>query len=177
MSEVSKQDYAYVLGVDPGTTTGLAVVRYNLANHGKPEAVWSDQLPWDEAAGKLEVSLENLRRILDAGGAKSVACACEKFTINAQTAQRGQSGAEDALGMIGVARRNCYLTGVEFIKPEQASAAKKLVNDAMLKRLKLYSPMMVHSNDAARHAVLYAIKRRLFNLRWLVDSGPLPEIG
>lgn len=161
--------YVYVLGVDPGTTTGLAVARFDGDCLGKPEAVWSDQLPWQDACESAERVLESFRKKLDTGEAVRAVAACEKYTINAQTAQRGQAGADDALGMIGVIRRNCHLTGVEFIKPEQASAAKNLVKDDILKRLGLYAPVMVHSNDAYRHAVLFAIKQKLMNLRWLVS--------
>lgn len=170
MSEVNKAGYVYVLGVDPGTTTGLAIVRYDPGNLGKPMSVWADQLPWQDAASRVEWALGRMRGHLDDGSAARAVAACEKYTINAQTAQRGQAGADDALGMIGVVRRNCELTKVEFLKPEQASAAKNLVKDEVLKLLGMYGPGMVHANDAYRHAVLFAIKHKIMNLRWMVEG-------
>lgn len=167
MTETSPQ-YAYVLGVDPGTTTGLALARFDLQESGRPSAVWGEQLLWSEAARQVELRLERMRQLLDSGKAGSAAVACEKFTLNAQTAQRGQGPAEDALGMIGVIRRNCELTSVKLAKLEQASAAKNLVQDEVLKLCELYAPGLSHVNDAYRHAVLYAVKSGIMRAVWLV---------
>jgi hypothetical protein len=168
MTETNTARYAYVLGIDPGTTTGLALARFDAEERGRPHAVWGAQEAWDEAAASVETRLEGLRRLLDAGEASSVTAACERFTINAQTAQRGQGPAEDALGMVGVVRRNCLLTGVTFGPLEQASAAKRLIRDDVLRSNGLYAPGLTHVNDAYRHALLYAIKSKLMHASWLV---------
>lgn len=157
----------YILGVDPGTTTGLAVA---LFSRGEPTAMWSDQLPWDEASDALARTLENMRRFMDAAPGVTALAVGEQFQINAQTAQRGQRGAEDALGMLGVLRREARLTGVELAPLQQASAAKNLCRDRALRALKLYAPGLVHVNDAYRHAVTCALKRRLLATKLLLGG-------
>ncbi len=156
MTETIKPKAWYVLGVDPGTTTGLAVVKfYHIP--GRPELGWQDELPWDEAADKVRSTLAWLGKGVDSRTILAVA-ACEEFTINSQTAQRGQSGAADSLGMNGVVRHYAHLNHIAYAKPESASSAKKTVSDPVLKALDLYAVGMKHASDAARHCVLHSIK-------------------
>lgn len=161
--------YVYILGVDPGTTTGLAIARFNLTDDGRPEAVWSGELDWHNACEQIERRLEQFHINLDLNQAEKCIAVCEQYIINAQTAQRGQQGANDALGMIGVVRRNCQLAGIEFADPQQASAAKNLIRDSILKRLHFYAPAQPHVNDAYRHATLYAVKR-IMSTKYLVGE-------
>lgn len=168
MTEASK---AYILGVDPGTTTGLALLALG-ANRGRPMAVSGGQLDWDQAASWVEKTLSKMRAALDAGEVLQVVAVCEMFAINANTAKRGQKGADDAMGMIGVVRRNCALTGVEYAGQQQASSAKSLVKDDVLKHMNLYAPALGHVNDAYRHAVTLALRRKLMDPRWLIGENP-----
>lgn len=149
--------HGLVLAIDPGTTTGLAVLECHLPDVSAPTAIWSEQLDWDKATEAVAWWLERLRHSHDIDN-YAVAAVCEKFQINPQTARKGQQGAEDALGMIGVVRRECRLTHIEFVPPQQASAAKNMVKDDTLKSLNLYSPGLSHCNDAYRHALLHAVK-------------------
>jgi hypothetical protein len=166
MTETNTTRSACVLACDPGTTTGLSMVSFDPLD-GKPTWIWGDQLDWHEAAGQVERRLEKMRTRLDSGQLAAAVAVCEQFTVNAQTATRGQKGAQDAMGMIGVVRRNCELTKIKFAPLQQASAAKKLVLDDTLKRLQLHAPVMVHINDATRHALLYAVKAKLMPPAWL----------
>jgi hypothetical protein len=156
-----------VLGVDPGTTTGLAVIELDLSLQGRPRVVWTDQLAWEEAARQVERRMQLLNMALSEGVCTRAAVAPEKFTLNAQTAQRGQGPAEDAMGMLGVVRHYAAAYGVETGKMEQASAAKKLVGDDVLEGLRLYKKGQKHANDALRHAVLFAVKRGWMHGSWL----------
>lgn len=149
----------YVLGVDPGTTTGLALAAFGV---DAPAAVWSDQLPWDEASDELARRLEELRYIRDSEQGDAIAVG-ERFIINAKTAQKGQQGAEDAMGMLGVLRRECRLTGVELAPLQQASAAKNMVRDDALRSMHFYAPGVPHANDAYRHVVFLAVRMKLMN--------------
>jgi hypothetical protein len=147
-----------VLGVDPGTTTGIALAVFSPIDF--PMAIWSDQLAWDDASDAVARQLERMRRQLDRGTIWRAVAVGERFTVNAQTARRGQSGAEDAMQMLGVLRREARLTGVEQAKLQQASTAKSLVKDPILRNLKLYAPGLVHVNDAYRHVVAWALSNR-----------------
>lgn len=158
METMEMRGHTAVLGVDPGTTTGLALALFRF--DGLPVGVWSDQLPWDEASDAVAARLEDMRRRVDAGSLDRAVAVGERFTINAQTAQRGQAGAEDALGMLGVLRREARLTGVELAKLQQASTAKSLCKDQILRNLRLYAPGLVHVNDAYRHAVVWAMSNK-----------------
>jgi Holliday junction resolvasome RuvABC endonuclease subunit len=158
-----------VLAIDPGTTTGLAVVRFDGGNLGAPSAIWSDQLDWDAACERISYWLERLREMRDHQDV-TVAAVGEMFQINANTARRGQQGCDDALGMLGVAQYICRLTGVEFAPRQHASAAKKLVTDDALRAMRLYGPGLVHANDASRHAALLAVKRHWMEPIFLVRS-------
>lgn len=159
--------YVCVLGVDPGTTTGLAVCRFDAADGGRPEAVFGAQQEWQTACQSVEHLLEGFRQDLDAGRIEDAYAVREQYIINANTAQRGQQGADDALGMNGVVRRNAMLTRIKCPEPQQASAAKNLVQDGTLRRLNLFSPGLTHVNDAYRHALLFATKQKLMMGAWL----------
>lgn len=157
--------FAYALGVDPGTTTGLAIVRFIMQDDGRPELVWSDQLAWQEACAQVEHRVELLGRMRE-GGISAVATV-ELYTINAQTAQRGQGGANDAIGMTGVVRRECFKNNLEFRNNQQASAAKTLIPDITLKALDLFHRGAGHANDAMRHALYLGTKNKWMANRWL----------
>lgn len=145
-----------VLGVDPGATTGLCLVR--LEGGSPPAAVWRDQAPWHDAA-------ERVRRFLTT--AEPHPCdkvvAVERFMVNAKTAQRGQQYIEDAIGMIGVCRLYAHGYAAPLVM-ESSSAAKKVVDDDALRALDLYASGRKHANDAARQAALYGVKRGLVHL-------------
>lgn len=158
----------YVLAVDPGTTTGLALVYID--EYHEPTVVWSAQLSWNEASDALAFRLRQTQAIC-AGQEKRVIAVGEKFVVNAKTAQRG--GAEDAIGMLGVLRRECRLAGVELAPLQTAQSAKNLVSDEALKAMSLYHKGEKHVNDALRHAVFLAVKRKLMDPRWLI-GGPRP---
>src|SRR4051812_42668797 len=101
----------YILGVDPGATTGLALLRVNTPLEPldlelfveRPDAVWSDELPWDAASDEIARRVKHLAH-LKAAGHRAVAVG-ERFMVNAKTAQRGQEYVEAAMFMLGVLKR------------------------------------------------------------------------
>lgn len=157
----------YILGVDPGTTTGLSIVAFDLEARGRPSLAWHVQLPWtnacDAAAQKIAV-LVKLSEVDRAG------VVCEQFTITAKTAQRGQQEAEDALGMNGVIRRICEVTKVRQYQKQQASAAKTPMSDKLLRSLDIYAVGMKHANDATRHALLCGSKQGLIHSSYFAGA-------
>ncbi len=150
---------ARVLGIDPGQTTGLAVVEFSQARQSAT-AVWSEQMDWDNAADEIERRVGSVQVI-----------AGERFMVNVQTARRGQEYVEAAMFMLGVCRREARRADIELVL-EASSAAKKLVTDDVLKHLRLFPPGLTHAQDAARQAVLYAVKRRLVDPRSLLPESP-----
>lgn len=147
---------AYVLGVDPGTTTGLSVVRFDVEDQGKPSLAWFGQFPWDMACDRLADRLRLMNVLKGREPASSFTAVGEKFTINSKSAQRGQMYIEDSMGMLGVLRREARLAGVPTAPLQQASAVKRLVSDLVLKMMHLHRPGLKHANDATRHAVACA---------------------
>lgn len=150
--------YAHVLGVDPGETTGLAAVRFDTVGVGAA-LVWADQLPWRAAADEIGRRSQRWADRL----------AVERYVVNAKTSTKGQAPVESAIGMVGVCRLAGGLHGVEVVL-ETASSAKKLVTDQVLKNLRLWSPGLGHANDAARQAVLMAVKRGWLTGRALLGA-------
>jgi hypothetical protein len=143
------------------------------ADNGVLQAVWSDQLAWEPATDELSRRLEFMREVRERNQTQTVV-ACERFTINPQTSQRGQGGVLDAIGMIGVARYICGLTGVEMATLQMASAAKNLVKNDTLKALGLHAPGLVHVQDAFRHAVLLLVARKWIDPRSLLPAKDTP---
>lgn len=165
----SRPSPVMVLAVDPGTTTGLALLALDPADGGRPHAVWSDQLQWREAANAVDRRLGQLKEGLESGKLGAAHVVAEKFTVNPQTASRGQQGIEDAIGLRGVVRWLCGVRGLDYVGTQDASSAKSLVKDETLKGLRLYTPGMKHSNDAYRHAVLFGVRAKLIDTRHLLE--------
>lgn len=162
----------YVLGVDPGTVTGMALAMFYNDTLARPAAVWSDQLQWDEASDALALRLRELAALTANQDGSAALAVGERFVVNAKTAQRGQGPAEDAMGMLGVLRREARLAGVQVAPLQKASDVMTLVQDQALKNLGLHSPSLVHCNDAYRHVVGCALKRRLLLPTYLLGRVP-----
>lgn len=146
-----------VLGVDPGTTTGLAVLD---VGGPVPQALYRRQFEWNDAGDSVSRWTAQMRMALGEGRLVRAVVTCERFTVSPATARRGQSYIEDAMGMIGVVRRACAINGIEMVYG-QVSAAKKLVSDDMLKKFGLHERGQKHSNDAFRHCMLFCVKTHL----------------
>lgn len=162
----------YVFGIDPGSTTGLAIAQFGPHRLTEPLALTSNQRPWDEASDSIQSALRALADRQQFEECDVVAVG-EKFIVNAKTAQRGQSGVEDAMGMLGVLRYLCRVSGVTLAPLQAAQPVKNLVTDEALRAMHLYAPGMMHVNDAYRHTVFYAINNKLLHPRFLLEKSPL----
>jgi hypothetical protein len=138
----------YVIGIDPGVTTGLAQVVF----YGTGYAALQDSGECD-----FEASVHWLRRALAATRGSNRAMVTEKFIITHRTATINAPG--DSLEMIGVSRLLAYDEGMKLAR-QAPSEAKALVSNEMLREIGVWSKgTKGHSIDAMRHATLYAVRQ------------------
>jgi hypothetical protein len=135
MSELPR----FVLGIDPGKTTGVAL--YDLLTDHLDGA----ELAEDEVGRWLEFMIAGVRPVV----------ACEAFVITQHTARNSQ--APWSLEIIGVARHLAATHGCRF-ELQAASAAKAFATDARLKALGWWRPGKGHMADAQRHTLLFLVK-------------------
>ncbi|MCW2763864.1 MAG: hypothetical protein JWR85_4065 [Marmoricola sp.] len=129
--------HGWVLGIDPGKVTGLAL--YNI-NTG---AMTTEEEP-DGRAVVMEKWIE----------AFGPAVAVEAFVITAQTHKN--SAAPWSLWGIGVARHLAHKYGVPFTIQGQ-SASKNFSTDKKLKALGWYVRGKPHGVDAQRQVLLWLV--------------------
>ena len=125
------------VGVDPGTTTGLAVLR--LTGDGWIAA--HDQIVGpDEAAYWIRKHCEG----------QFVELVYETFYIGNRTLQAANKGVFDALNLVGWIAIECAeWIGVRLYP--QSPSEGKTVKSPLLKSMGLYNPGLRHANDAMRH--------------------------
>lgn len=155
-----KNKLRWIVGLDPGESTGLLVLRitdYYLL----PAAVHARyQGPPAEALTRLEAVVREA-----ALWQEDVLIAGERFTVTDKTGKR--SAQPTPLKVLGAAEQLAYqYTNVEFTLQSPADA-KKLADNARLRDLDFYTsasdvscPDANDVNDAARHALLGLMRRR-----------------
>ena len=126
-----------MLGVDPGGTTGLALIEFDATS--EPKLLWVHQVP-DGLKGFLHWH--------DSTDAKWDFVVCESFTVRP--------------GVHGVDITPSYIIGaIEALEAKvskiyyQPPSQKPLCDDSVLKKIGMYSPGMGHANDATRHGIIY----------------------
>lgn len=130
-----------ILGVDPGTTTGLAVI--NATGVREATMIYTAQVPADEMPHVMQWLIE---------GRYADLIALEKFTISRRTIEVSrQSDPLDVIG--GVKWLAALATPPIPVKMQQASDAKTAYTDEELKSLDLKCTG-AHARDAMRHALL-----------------------
>jgi hypothetical protein len=140
-----------VIAVDPGKTTGLAVIAYS---GEAPVLVSSKEL----AAYPFAAALSDELRAARAAGSV-VELVCERFIINAQTIKNSQ--APFSLEQIGIMKYVVHAGGFdpESIHFQSPSDAKKLFTNDALKRLGFWhTGGGGHALDAMRHGLLRLAK-------------------
>lgn len=142
-----------ILGLDPGVTTGWAIVEY--ADDAQPVLLHNGQIAdghkgfinyWDE--------LPSFDFVV-----------CESFTLRE--------------GIRGVNIEPAYVIGaLEAIKPAeihyQTPALKSLCDNDALKRLNMYVRGQQHARDAIRHAIVFLKKNYhlpTLTLGWMYDEN------
>lgn len=141
-----------VLAVDPGKATGLALFEYEAGS--EPTLLWSLEVQQHEYAGPIRAALQSA---IETGTELRVAC--ERFTINAQTAKNAQ--APYSLEQIGILKQ-CLLDvarGADDIYFQAPADAKALFPNPGLKKLGYWHVGGEgHALDAIRHGLLCLVK-------------------
>lgn len=143
----------FVLGVDPGKATGVALYNRHLLpddpKFGHFVQQWSSDVPtfvdwaW-EAIPALAVT--------------GVYVACERFDITPTTARLGREKENWSIEQAGVLRHLCRRHGQEFVLQDRATP-KKMASNEHLRSVGWYVKGPDHVNDATRHVVV-ALARR-----------------
>jgi hypothetical protein len=142
----------YVLSVDPGKATGIALLY--LAKDEDPKIIFSGEAQPEEFAGVVRNILEDFTEDYSA-----LTVVCEKFTINAQTVRNSQ--APYSLEQIGALKQILQDFGIdrESIVWQMPVDAKKMFPNETLKTLEIWHKGGEgHANDALRHALLRLVK-------------------
>lgn len=141
-----------ILAVDPGKTSGVALVLWNGGSDDKPQLVVSEEVTAETYASVIESAL------LTAGfDSEKIIVVCERFVINQQTVRNSQ--APYSLEQIGVLKQLCRVSRFapppEDIKFQAPVDAKNMFPNPALKKLEIWHKGGEgHALDAIRHALL-----------------------
>lgn len=139
----------YVLSVDPGKATGMAL--FSLETGQEPVMLWSGEYQQHEYAVPIREALATVQGDLEV--------VCERFTINAQTLRNSQS--PYSLEQIGILKQ-CMLDAgrkAEDIVFQAPADAKAMFPNEALKFLEYWHRGGEgHALDAIRHALLRLVK-------------------
>lgn len=127
------------IGVDPGTTTGLAVLR--IVGDGWVAA-------HEQIAGPHDAAYW-IRKHCDG---QFIELVYETFYIGVRTLKAANKGVFDALNLVGWINVECAEWVGTRLYPQSPSEGKTVKNPP-LKAMGLYNPQMRHANDAMRHIV------------------------
>lgn len=129
-------DYKYVLGMDPGGTTGIAMLRYT--DTTQPELIYLHQ---------QENGLEGFYNFFNGTNPNpDVTIVSESFTI-----REGVHGADVTPLRIEGAQYVYWGNDVVYQEP----AMKSLIKESWLKEQNLWTPGKRHQMDALIHALVY----------------------
>lgn len=142
----------FVLAVDPGKATGMALFSYDSGQ--EPTLVWSVEVQQEEYAAPIRASLDAAKMMNI-----EIDIVCERFTINAQTVKNSQ--APFSLEQIGILKQ-CLLdhgrltTDIYFQSPADAKA---MFDNTKLKKLEYWHKGGEgHALDAIRHGLLHMVR-------------------
>lgn len=148
----------FVLSVDPGKATGMALFSFEKGE--EPVMLWSKELQFEEYAAPIREAYAQC--------GPELLVVCERFTINAQTVRNSQ--APFSLECIGVLKQIMLDNGVpvDAIKMQSPADAKAMFDNKKIKKLEYWhTGGEGHALDAIRHGLLYLVK-----LGW----NPLPRL-
>jgi hypothetical protein len=144
----------YVLSVDPGKATGMALFSFELGS--EPVLEWSIEVQQHEYAKPIRDVLASLEI------EPTLDIVCERFTINAQTVRNAQ--APYSLEQIGILKQCLMDAGrsADDIYFQAPANAKAMFDNPKLKKLGYWHKGGEgHALDAIRHGLL-----KLINLGW-----------
>jgi hypothetical protein len=139
----------YVLAVDPGKATGMAL--FSLESGQEPVLIWSGEFQQEEYAKPIRDTLALYGDTLDV--------VCERFTINAQTVRNSQ--APYSLEQIGILKQCLMDAGrkPDDIYFQSPADAKAMFDNKKLKKLEYWHKGGEgHALDAIRHGLLKLVK-------------------
>jgi hypothetical protein len=139
----------YVLSVDPGKATGMALFSFSIGE--EPELIWSKELQQNEYAEPIRSVLKDVDVNVD--------IVCERFTINAQTVRNSQ--APFSLEQIGILKQCLMDAGrpADDIYFQSPADAKAMFTNQALKKLEYWHKGGEgHALDAIRHGLLRLVK-------------------
>jgi hypothetical protein len=141
----------YVLSVDPGKITGMALFSYEYGS--EPVMEWSKELEQDEVADIVRNTIwtPTIRYNIDV--------VCERFVINAQTVRNSQ--APYSLEVIGIVKQCLKDNGraMDDIYFQTPADAMTMFDNKKLKKLDYWHVGGGgHALDAIRHALLRLVK-------------------
>lgn len=148
-----RRSFRYVVGVDPGLSTGLSVLAID------PQAQ-RPVYPHLLYQGGSEEALRLLRGVLASAVASNdlALVAAERYTVTERTGRR--SSQPLPLQIIGQVTLLARDYGAKFIL-QSPSDAKRMISNALLRRVELYTwpstvgrPDANDVNDATRHALV-----------------------
>jgi hypothetical protein len=147
----------YILSVDPGKATGLALLEWSLGSD--PRIVKTAEAQPHEFASFVRESISLcLEFEMDLG--TDLLVVCERFVINAQTARNSQ--APYSLEQIGVLKQCLRDAGIDeesILWQSPADAKAMFPNEALKKVGYWHRGGEGHAQDALRHALLCLVKK------------------
>lgn len=153
----------YVIAVDPGKATGVALLSYSDAMDN-PSLLGSYEVQPHEFAPRIRNLIGQMH--LD----DDFAIVCERFTINAQTVRNSQ--APYSLEQIGVLKQTMRDNSIDentIVWQTPADAKSLFPNPALKKVGTWHVGGEGHANDAIRHGLLYMVKTVKWVPRVLLD--------
>jgi hypothetical protein len=147
----------YVLAVDPGLMSGLAVVERE-----GPRLVYSAELGWEDLDDQVNAWLHHY-------GPGQVNVAAERFTITVATGKKSQ--ATWSLECIGMLRSWSRSRGQGAVALYSPADAKAMFDNDTLHRLGLWHKGGEgHARDAIRHALMCLVATQWRDSRLLQES-------
>jgi hypothetical protein len=156
-----------ILAVDPGKTSGIAMLTWGGGPDDKPALIVSEEATVETYASIIENAF--LTAMFDSD---KIIVVCERFVINQQTVRNSQ--APYSLEQIGVLKHLCrvarFAPPPEEIKFQAPVDAKNMFPNPALKKLEIWHKGGEgHALDAIRHALL-ALTRQGWIPRALLDQ-------
>jgi hypothetical protein len=144
----------YIIGIDPGKTTGVSV-------YDVPMATLASRFESD-----VDTFIDWAHDWTPTFVAGSLAFACERFDITPTTGKLGREATNWSIEVTGVirhlARRNMQLFSLQ-----SRASRNKIASNANLKSVGWYLPGHPHANDGTRHVVLYLMKELKIPPPWI----------
>lgn len=145
----------YVLSVDPGKATGLAL--FSFVKGQEPVMIESFEASFETYASWIRSTLDKVAEMSDSETTLTIVC--ERFTINAQTVKNSQ--APYSLEHIGILKQIVmdYGGSPDDIVFQSPADAKAMFDNPKLKKLEYWHRGGEgHALDAIRHGLLCLVK-------------------